>query len=140
MEQMGVYKLYKLGRLNNTSFTTEHKVLERDLHVITNEWAEFTNFNSEKNGLLYVKDENATKLYFQKKPFKAVKEYVEFSEVKDEEIIKEEEIVIKAKDAKPIEGDLKELRHKYRELSGKEWKPLWGVKKLTEEINLLDTK
>lgn len=132
MEQMGVYKLYKLGRLNNTEFTTDHKVLERDLHVITNDWADLVNFNSSKNGLLYIKDENATKLYYQKKPFKKVVEYVKFEELEE----KEEELVEEVKEVKKSTNpDLELLREQYQILSGKEARPLWGVKKLTEEIN-----
>lgn len=80
---MGVYKLWKLARTGN-GFSIETKVnLERDLHVITNEYADSVNSHSTINGLLYEKDEKATKIYYEGKPFKSVKEYVSFEEVED---------------------------------------------------------
>ena len=82
---MGVYKLHKLARSGN-SFTTEVKIrVERDNHVIQNAYAEEVNANSAINGLLYEKDEKATDLYLSGKPFKEVKEYVSFEEVKTDE-------------------------------------------------------
>jgi hypothetical protein len=117
MSQMGVYKLHKLARTGNR-FSKDTKVnLERDLHVIQNEYAEAINASSEINGLLYEKDEQATKLYLDKKPFRNVKEFAEFVEVKDDE-----------KEA---------LKAEYLELYGEPAKGTWGVKKLTEEIEKL---
>ena len=119
MSQMGVYRLHKLARVGN-NFTRDVKVnLERDLHVIQNEYAENINAHSEVNGLLYEKDEQATKLYLDGKPFKATKEYAKFEEVKDDE----------------KEALLKE----YLELQGEPAKGTWGVKKLKEEIEKLKT-
>ena len=83
MSQMGVYKMYKLARSGN-GFSTETKLgLERDLHVIQNDYAERINAQSNINGLFYEKDEKATKLYLDGKPFKSVKEFVEFEEVEE---------------------------------------------------------
>jgi len=83
MSQMGVYKMYKLARSGN-GFSTGTKLgLERDLHVIQNDYAERINAQSNINGLLYEKDEKATKLYLDGKPFKSVKEFVEFEEVEE---------------------------------------------------------
>lgn len=91
MSQMGVYRSYKLGRSGN-SFSHEFgKRLERDLHVITNDYAESININSANNGLYYEKDEKATKLYLDGKPFKSVKEFTAFEEVKTEPEKTEEE-------------------------------------------------
>ena len=116
---MGVYKLHKLAR-NGNKFTTEVIVnLERENHVIQNAYADEVNANSEINGLLYEKDEKATELYLSGKPFKAVKEYVSFEEVKDEE--------------------KERLLQEYLELCGEPAKGNWGVKKLTEEIEKLKT-
>jgi hypothetical protein len=56
-------------------------------------------------------------LYLDKKPFRNVKEFAEFVEVKDDE-----------KEA---------LKAEYLELYGEPAKGTWGVKKLTEEIEKL---
>ena len=118
MSQMGVYKLHKLARSGNY-FTTEVKIrVERDNHVIQNAYAEEVNANSAINGLLYEKDEKATDLYLSGKPFKEVKEYVSFEEVKTDE-------------------DKERLLQEYLELQGEPAKGTWGVKKLTEEIEKL---
>jgi len=83
MSQVGVYRLYKLARVSGDKFSAQMgKQLERDLHVITNNYAEQINSNSELNGLMYEKDEKATELYLSGKPFKQVKEYTSFEEVK----------------------------------------------------------
>jgi len=141
MEQMGVYRLYRLGRMSNTTFNPDIKVLERDLHVIENGYAENINGNSAINGLLYEKDVNATKLYWDKKPFKQVKVYTEFQEVKEETVVEEKEtIFIEAKKPPVIEGTVPELKKIYKELAGKPAGQMWGVKKLNEEINKLNTK
>lgn len=117
MSQMGVYKLHKLARSGNF-FTPEVKLrIERDNHVIQNSYAEEVNANSEINGLVYEKDEKATELYLSGKPFKEVKEYAKFEEVKDEE--------------------KERLLQEYLELQGEPAKGNWGVKKLTEEIEKL---
>lgn len=84
MNQVGIYKLYKLGRLSGSSFDTSIKVLERDLHVVHHDYAEKINSQSNINGLLYEEDAKATKLYWEKKPFKEVKEFTPFEEVKEE--------------------------------------------------------
>lgn len=123
MLQMGVYKLHKLAR-NGNFFTKETKVrMERDNHVIQNSYAEDVNANSEINGLLYEKDEKATQLYLSGKPFKNLKEFTEFEEVKN--------------DSKDEEKEL--LLQEYLELQGEPAKGTWGVKKLTEEIAKLKT-
>lgn len=120
MSQMGVYKLHKLAR-NGNSFTTEVKIrVERDNHVIQNAYAEEVNANSSINGLLYEKDEKATDLYLKGKPFKEVKEYAVFEEVK-------------------IDEEKERLLQEYLELQGEPAKGTWGVKKLTEEIAKLKT-
>lgn len=144
MEQMGVYKLYSLGRMSEKVFSREIKVLNRDLHVITNEWAEHVNTYSEINGLLYEKDEKATKLYYEGLPFKEVKEYTAFEEVKEEKEISnievDGEIVVMASPPTYLGDDLEKLKKMYRKETGKSAKPLWGVKKLTEELHALNTK
>ena len=115
---MGVYKLHKLAR-NGNFFTTEVKIrIERDNHVIQNSYAEEVNANSKINGLLYEKDEKATALYLSGKPFKEVKEYASFEDVKKDE---EKELLLQ----------------EYLELQGEPAKSNWGVKKLTEEIQKL---
>lgn len=73
MSQMGVYKSYRLARSGNGFDIEFGKRLERDNHVIANEYAETINQNSKINGLFYEKDEEATKLYLSGKSFKDVK-------------------------------------------------------------------
>lgn len=79
---VGIYRLYKLGRMNGKTFDTSIKVIDRDLHPVHHSFAEDSNSNSAINGLLYVEDKEATKLYWQKKPYKNVKEFTHFEEVK----------------------------------------------------------
>lgn len=144
MEQMGVYKLYSLGRMSEKVFSKDIKVLNRDLHVVTNEWAEHVNRYSEINGLFYEKDEKATKLYYEGQHFKAVKEYTDFEEIKEEKQITDidvnGEIVVTANQPTDLGSDLEKLKKMYRQQTGKSAKPLWGVKKLTEELHALNTK
>lgn len=118
-QQVGIYKLYKLARMSNTTFDKSIKVLERDVHPIHHEYADKVNAQAEINGLWYEFDEKATKLYWDKKPYKAVKEFTDFIEV--------EEVDVK----------IDNLRAEYKELSKEEPKQIWGVKKLTEEIDKL---
>jgi hypothetical protein len=123
MNQVGVFRLFKLGRLSGENFDPTIKVLERDLHVVHHEYAEKINAQSNINGLLYEEDVKATKLYWEKKPYKTVKEYVAFEEVKDVEMTTSSEI--------------EKLRGEYLELSGKKAHHLWKEEKLIELIDEL---
>lgn len=73
---VGVYKLYKLSKGVGNTFSHDFKKLERDLHVVNHEYADLINHYSTINGSLYEMDEKATKLYWEKKPYKEVKEEV----------------------------------------------------------------
>lgn len=115
MNEVGIYKSYRLGRLSNTAFDRTIKVLERDLHPLHHDYADKINAQSNINGLLYELDEKATKLYWDKKPYKNVKEFTSFEEV---ETIDE----------------LSELRKEYQELSGKKAFAGWDKEKLTEKL------
>lgn len=115
--EVGIYKLYKLGRLSNTKFDKTIKIVERDLHPVHHDYADKINAQSEINGLLYELDEKATKLYWDKKPYKAVKEFAEFEEVKDDK--------------------LAELKVEYEKLSGQKAHHLWKEDKLVEKIEEL---
>ena len=121
--QVGVYKLFKLGRGTGGLFTTQFKTLERDLHVVQHEYAEKINRFSSINGLLYEFCEKETKLYWDKKPFKAVKEYTSFEEVKEIEV-KDSEIV----------SDIDTLKSEYEKLSGKKAHHLASSTTLKEKI------
>jgi hypothetical protein len=114
MNQVGIYKLYKLGRLSGSSFDTSIKVLDMDLHPVHHEYAKKINENSAINGLLYEEDEKATKLYWEKKPYKTVKEYVQFEEVNNE---------------------LEDLKAEYLTLTGSKPHHLWKKEKLVEMIS-----
>lgn len=148
-QQLGVYKLFSLGRLSGNSFDKEIKVIQRDLHVVTNDYALDVNVNSHMNGLFYEKDEKASKLYYEGKEFASAKEYTTFEEVKVDEIevvapvvvIKEKAEVIKVKATKAplLNGTVDQLKAQYLELSGKKPGHLWGVVKLSAEINNLIT-
>lgn len=127
--QVGVYKLFKLGRGTGGLFTKDFKNLERDLHVVNHEYADKINNFSHFNGLMYEYDEKASDLYWQKKPFKTVKEYTAFEEVK--EPVKEEET-----DA-VLQDDLNYYREEYEKLSGKKAHHLWKEDKLIEKIEEL---
>lgn len=136
--QMAVYKLHKLARTNGGFDRAIRIALERDVHVVQTEYAEQINSFSNINGLYYEKDEKATKLWLDKKPFKEVKEYVEFIEVKEEEIV-----LPKIKDTtKSIEEESlpktrDELAKLYEKKSGNKAKAIWGINKLTQELELL---
>lgn len=116
--QVGVYKLFKLGRGTGGLFTTQFKNLERDIHVVQHEYAEKINRFSSINGLLYEYCDKETKLYWDKKPFKTVKEYTSFEEVKEIENI----------------SNTEDLKAEYETLSGKKAHHLWKEDKLIEKI------
>lgn len=80
---VGIYRLFKLGRMGGNLFTKDIKVPERDLHPVHHSFAEDSNFNHKINGLWYEEDKKATELYWQKKPYDVVKEYAEFEEIKE---------------------------------------------------------
>ena len=105
MSQVAVYVLHKLGREGN-GFNSNYKLsVERPPHLVHITFAETTNDNCKINGLWYEKDEKLTKLHLEGKDFLEVQE-----ESKDE------------------------LVAEYELLSGEKAKPIWGVKKLNEEI------
>lgn len=81
---VGIYRLFRLGRMGGNLFTKDIKVPERDLHPVHHSFAEDSNFNHKINGLWYEEDKKATELYWQKKPYDVVKEYAEFEEIKEE--------------------------------------------------------
>lgn len=113
-EVIGVYKLYKLGRIDGNKFDPEQKLrVERDSHLINHDFANQTNANSQINGLLYEFEKEKTELWEKGKPFKNETEFTKFEEVDEE------------KEA---------LITEYTELKGEVPKGTWGVKKLTEEI------
>jgi hypothetical protein len=128
--QMAVYKLHKLARSGKGFDKSITIGLERDLHVVQTDYANQVNAHSHMNGLYYEKNEAATKLYLDKKPFKQVKEYAEFEEVVIKDTTKsiEEESAPKTRD---------ELAAIYEKKTGNKPKVVWGVKKLTEELELL---
>lgn len=117
-QQVGIYRLFKLGRLAGNTFDTTIKVLDADLHPVHHDYADKINAQSEMNGLLYEYDEKATKLYWDKKPYKVTKEFAEFEEVSGND-------------------ELAELRKEYQDLSGKKAHHLWKEEKLTELIDEL---
>lgn len=84
---VGIYRLYKLGRMSGNKFDKNIKVIDRDLHPVHHSFAEDSNSNSEINGLLYEEDKEATKLYWAKKPYKQVKEFTSFEEVKSDNLL-----------------------------------------------------
>jgi hypothetical protein len=109
MSQVAVYVLHKLGREGN-GFNPAYKLsIERPPHLVHITFAETTNDNCKINGLWYEKDEKLTKLHLEGKDFLEVQE-----ESKDE------------------------LVAEYELLSGEKAKPIWGVKKLNEEIAKLN--
>lgn len=79
---VGIYRLYKLGRMSGNKFDRDIKVIDRDLHPVHHEFAETSNSNSDINGLLYVEDKEATKKYWNKQPYDVEKEFTPFEEVK----------------------------------------------------------
>ena len=137
--EVGIYKLYRLGRLSNTRFDKTIKILERDLHSVHHDYADKINAQSDINGLLYELDEKATKLYWDKKPYKAVKEFTAFEEVKDETFGITSMKTIEEADAeiKEANSPLEMLRSEYMELTGKKAHHLYKEDKLTELIEEL---
>ncbi len=130
MEEVGIYKLYKLGRVEENIFSKDFKTLERDLHAVHHDYAKSINESYETCGFMYELDTKATKLYSENKPYKITKEYNDFEEIIDD--------VIESKGINKISiesnQELANLKNEYFTLSGKEGKTLWGVKKYTEEI------
>jgi hypothetical protein len=82
---VGIYELFRLGRKQGGGFDLNHKTKDRDLHPVHHSFAEDSNSNSQINGLLYVEDKEATKNYWDKKPYdKEVKVFTPFVEVPKE--------------------------------------------------------
>jgi len=110
MELVAIYKVWKLGRVGN-GFDKEHKISVIDeARCYEVEYAEFMNYNHTGNGMWFEKDEELTKeLYLNG----------------DIDLNKKEE-------------SKEDLIAKYEELSGEKAKPIWGVKKLNEEIAKLN--
>ena len=121
--QVGVYKLFKLGRGTGGLFTNDFKNLERDVHVVAHEYAEKVNRFSNINGLSYEYCEKETKLYWDKKPFKEEKEYTEFEDINNIEI--KEYVNV---------SEIESLKAEYETLSGKKAHHLWKEDKLIEKI------
>ena len=108
MSQVAVYVLHRLGREGN-GFNSAYKLsVERPPHLVHITFAETTNDNCKINGLWYEKDEKLTKLHLEGKDF------LEVQEPSKDDLIKEYEL-----------------------LSGESVKPIWGTKKLSEEITKL---
>ena len=108
MSQVAVYTLHKLGR-EGSGFNPAYKLsMERPPHLVHINYADTTNDNCRLNGLWYEKDEKLTKLHLEGK---------DFLQVQEEEVVSKEELVAE-----------------YELLSGETAKPIWGVKKLSEEI------
>lgn len=78
---VGIYRLYKLGRMSGNKFDKNIKVIDRDLHPVHHSFAEDSNSNSHINGLLYEEDKVATKKYWNKEPYDNVKEYAKFEDL-----------------------------------------------------------
>jgi hypothetical protein len=110
MSQVAVYVLHKLGREGN-GFNSNYKLsVERPPHLVHITFADTTNDNCKINGLWYEKDEKLTKLHLEGK---------DFLEIQEEAPSKDE------------------LVAEYELLSGESVKPIWGIKKLSEEITKL---
>ena len=110
MSQVAVYVLHRLGREGN-GFNSAYKLsVERPPHLVHITFADTTNDNCKINGLWYEKDEKLTKLHLEGKDFLEVQEEV----LSKDDLIKEYEL-----------------------LSGEKCKPIWGTKKLSEEITKL---
>ena len=110
MELIAVYKVYKLGREGN-GFNKDYKLETIDeARVYEIEYAEFMNYNYTGNGMWFEKNEELSKeLYLNG----------------DIDLNKKEE-------------NKEDLIAKYEELTGESAKPIWGVKKLNEEIAKLN--
>ncbi len=80
---VGIYELFKLGRKQGGGYDLNHKTKDRDLHPVHHSFAEDSNANSQINGILYIEDKEATKNYWNKKPYKNEKEFTPFVEVKE---------------------------------------------------------
>lgn len=105
---VGIYRLYKLGRMSGNKFDKNIKVIDRDLHPVHHSFAKESNANSEINGLLYEEDKEATKNYWNKKPYDSVKEFAPFEEVK-EPIIPVEPVADDLTGIKEIKNKLSEM-------------------------------
>lgn len=81
---VGIYRLYKLGRMSTNRFDKDIKSLDRDLHPVHHSFAESSNENHQINGLWYEEDKAATKKYWNKEPYDSTKEYTPFEDVKEE--------------------------------------------------------
>jgi len=147
-QQVGIYRLFKLGRTSGNKFSAKHKDLETDLHPVHHDYADKINEDSEINGLQYEYDEEATTKYWNNEPYKDApkktkeekpkKEKAETGEGSKEK--KAEDTGEKAK-ATPltkeeIEAEVLRLQGVYKDLTGEDAPPIWGINKLTEQIGI----
>lgn len=146
-QAVGIYRLFKLGRLaGSNEFDPEIKKLEMDLHPIHHDYAEKVNEKATVGGLLYELDQKATDLYWEGKPYRtgeAAKAKPEAKAAKKEEAKAGDKVAAKAGDASKKAADIKpedkeaeitKLKAQYLTLTGNEAPPIWGLKKLTEQI------
>lgn len=158
-QQVGIYRLYKLGKLSGTAFDKSIKKLEADLHPVHHDYAEQINRQSELNGLFYEKDEEATDKYWNGEPYRGDAKKAKAKNAlgegsKDAEGKKGTDAkgktpapaAEKGKDADlDLVGDAKkakmdELRTMYLDITKNEAIPTWGIKKLKEQIEIEKAK
>lgn len=148
---VGIYRLYKLGKMEGNKFDKSIKKLQADLHPVHHEYADQVNENSEKNGMSYELDETATDKYWNGEPYregeaKAPKAAKDPKQSKQLTVAKAKKDDPEGKDPDlDLTGDAKkekmaELRSEYLEITKEEAIPTWGVKKLKEQILLEKAK
>ena len=117
-KQVGIYVLYKLGRMSEKTFSKDVKVKERDLHPVMHSFAEESNANYKINGLWYEEDKEATKKYWNKQPYDNVKEYAKFEEIKEPILPPVITVIEPVKDDAP--QGIAEIKNKLSEMNKEE--------------------
>lgn len=155
-QQVGIYKLWKLGRADDNSFDVKHKKnLEADLHPVHHEYAEKINAQSDINGLVYELDQKATDLYWDGKRYrenqgKAKKVDTTAAATATTAATttastaaatdggktgnKPAAAGSKGKAKKQVDPELVALREEYKTVTGNEAMPIWNKGKLQKQI------
>jgi hypothetical protein len=124
---------YRVNRVNGGYEDTKNRTLVRKGMKVTTEYFEEVNSLTSVNGLMFIKDEEATAKRVEEQKENAKKR--ELAQVAEGITAKDliNELTGKSNN-KEVDEELESLRAEYKELSGKDANKLWKSPKLTSEI------
>jgi len=127
---------YRVNRLNGGYEDTKNRTLVRKGMKVTVDYFEEVNSLTQVNGLIFIKDEEASAKRVEQQKEEAKKRELEVAVegISAKDLINE--LTGKSKD-KEVDEELEALRAEYKELTGKDANKLWKAPKLTAEIEEL---